>query len=415
MKTCISYLAAAIFGLAATLLFGESVLFQHAMVYATTIVIKISVLILIPLVLFGFSSGVASLRKDRKGGVLFRTTLLWSILSTVILVIGAGAVFRFFPTVFPNSTSAGSDATALKAFSIQSVFPILVARFSGNPFRWILSSDSFLLPIILVSLVFGFFLKPDVEIVRPAYVTMNSFTETIFRIARMYTTLGPLFVFFAAAHWFTALQTEGTIFVALSFLIMLFGTTAVLLLIIVPLFFAIFSSFKVNPYKILFRMFGPAIAGLVSGNIFFSSPMTTTLSRHNVGSQKRVSATSVPLYTIVGRGGSAMIATLSALGLLFAATGQLPSTKVILFVALTSGMFSYVSSLYLGLEVFFITVITLKFLKVDLYGAEMTMLAMMPLLNGLGVFVDSYIAAFGVAYTSHRMGVRVDNPFQDTL
>jgi hypothetical protein len=57
----------------------------------------------------------------------------------------------------------------------------------------------------------------------------------------------------------------------------------------------------------------------------------------------------------------------------------------------------------------------LKFLKVDLYGAEMTMLAMMPLLNGLGVFVDSYIAAFGVAYTSHRMGVRVDNPFQDTL
>ena len=110
-----------------------------------------------------------------------------------------------------------------------------------------------------------------------------------------------------------------------------------------------------------------------------------------------------------------MIATLSIASLLYAALGTMPSDKVILLVALASALFSYASALYLGFEVFFITIIALQFLKIDLYGAEMTLIALMPILNGFGTLVDSYVAAFGAAYTCQVMGVKHDASYRDML
>ena len=100
MKTWISYLAATAFGLAATLLFGESALFSQIMYTITALVVQLGGFVLIPLVFIGFSSGIASLRKDSQGGVFARTTIIWSIVTTVLLAVSAAAVFRFFPALF---------------------------------------------------------------------------------------------------------------------------------------------------------------------------------------------------------------------------------------------------------------------------------------------------------------------------
>ena len=59
--------------------------------------------------------------------------------------------------------------------------------------------------------------------------------------------------------------------------------------------------------------------------------------------------------------------------------------------------------------------IALQFLKIDLYGAEMTLIALMPILNGFGTLVDSYVSAFGSAYTCQIMGVRHDSSYRDII
>ncbi|MDY0289601.1 MAG: cation:dicarboxylase symporter family transporter [Sphaerochaeta sp.] len=415
MKTWITYLAATAFGLAATLLFGDSGLYQQIMYTATALFIQLGGFILIPIVFFGFSSGIASLRKDSLGRTFSWTTILWSILSTLVLVMGAALVFRFFPANFPASSSAGSQASIIGAVGAQSLSTLFSSMLPVNPFYTLASSESFLLPIIVIALIFGFFLKPNVEVIRPAYVTMNSLSETMFRMANAYSRFGHFLIFFTSSYWFSRLQNEGTVFVAGRFLLMLIASTLLVLVAILPLLFGLLTRFKVNPYAILYRMLAPAIAALFSGSIFFSSPITISHTRHNLGCQKRVSATAVPLYTLVGRGGSAMIATLSITSLLYAALGSMPSNKVILLVALASAMFSYASALYLGFEVFFITIIALQFLKIDLYGAEMTLIALMPILNGFGTLVDSYVAAFGSAYTCQIMGVKHDSSYRDML
>lgn len=415
MKTWISYLAATAFGLAATLLFGESALFSQTMYTITALVVQLGGFVLIPLVFIGFSSGIASLRKDAKGAVFARTTIIWSILTTLFLAAVGALIFRFFPAHFPATSSAGSSKLTLSIITPQSLSEIFSATLPTNPFYTLVSAESFLFPIIVIALIFGYFLKPNLEVIRPAYVTMNSFSETMFRLAKAFTSIGFFFIFFASSYWFAHMQWEGTLFVAGRFLLMLLAATFAILLVILPLLFGIVSRFRLNPYKVLYRMMAPAIAALFSGSIFFSSPMTISLTRHNLGVQKRVSATSVPLYTIIGRGGSAMIATLSTLSLLYAASGSLPSERVLIIVSLSAALFSYLSPLYLGWEVFFITTITLQFLKIDLHGAELTVVGLMPLLNGLAILLDSYIAAFGSAYTASRMGVKIDSSYRDII
>ncbi len=125
----------------------------------------------------------------------------------------------------------------------------------------------------------------------------------MFRLTRSFAIVGHLFVFFSASYWFSHLQQEGTIFVAGRFLLMLLSSTFAVLVLVLPLLFAIATRFKVNPYQVLYRMLAPSLAALFTGSIFFSTPISIPLSRHNLGCQKRVSATAFPLYTLIGRGG----------------------------------------------------------------------------------------------------------------
>jgi Na+/H+-dicarboxylate symporter len=415
MKTWITYLAATALGLAATLLFGDMETFRQVMYTTTAFLVQIGGFVLIPLVFFGFSSGIASLRKDSKGGVFARTSVVWSILSTLLLAFFGVLAFRLFPVMFPVSSTAGSDPSVLKTVASQSFSTLFNSMLPVNPFYSLSSAESFLLPLLIISFVFGYFLKPNVEVIRPAYVTMNSLSETMFRLARAYSEAGHFFVFFASSYWFSRLQEEATIFVSVNLLLLLVGSTVVVVLGILPLLFSLLTKFKVNPYRLIYRMLAPAIAALFTGSIFFTSPITISLSRHNLGCQKRVSATAVPLYTLIGRGGSAMIAALSISAILYAALGAIPSTRILLMVALSSAAVSYASSLYLGYEVFFIATIALKWLKIDVYGAEMTLIGLMPLLNGVGILIDSYVAALGTSYTSQRMGTKIESSYPDIV
>ena len=45
----------------------------------------------------------------------------------------------------------------------------------------------------------------------------------------------------------------------------------------------------------------------------------------------------------------------------------------------------------------------------------MSMVALMPILNGVGILIDTYVASFGAAYTCSRMGVLVKTPHRDIV
>lgn len=400
MKTWITYLVATFMGLATTLLLGHFEAYITFIQSFSTLLIQFGGFVLFPIVLITFTSGIASLRKNGMGGRLATSNFVWTILSTLFLSLVGVLLFILMPVSFPVTSSAGAGTSAVIEY-IQTSFSLVKDVFKPvNPFYSITATQNFLLPIVLVAFLFGYFLKPSSDIIKPAYVTVNSFSEVMYKICRSYAIYGFAFVYILSAAFFATLQDEATIFVTPRFFFTILEIALIAVFILLPVLFMIVTGFKENPYKVLYRTLGAAIAGLFSANIFFATPINLSLSRMNLGVQKRVSSTSISLSTIFARGGSAFIASYTTASLIYAATNQMPEMNVLLFIALFCAFVSFICSAFLGFEVFFIIYFTLKLLNIDLYNAEMTIVGLVPLLCGLGTMIDVIIGALGAAVSN---------------
>ena len=393
MKTWITYLVATFMGLATTLLLGQFDAYISFIQGFSSLVIQFGGFILFPIVLITVTAGIASLRKDKMGGRLTAATFIWTVLSSLLLSLLGVGLFYIMPISFPASSSAGAGTSAVITY-IETSIDLLKEAFAPiNPFYSLAATQNFLAPIVFIALLFGYFLKPSSDVLRPAYVTINSFSEVMYKLSRAFTLYGFAFVYVVSASFFATLQDEATVFVAPNFVIILITLSLVAILGLLPLLFGITTGFHENPYKILYRSLAAALAGLFSANIFFATPINFSLSRMNVGVQKRVSSTAISLTTIFARGGSAMVASFTISSLIYATTGAAPTVTLSIFIALTASFVSFFSSFFLGFEVFFITYFTLKLLSIDLQTVEMSLVGLLPLLCGLGTMIDVIIGA----------------------
>ena len=402
-------------GLATTLLLGQFPAYATFIQSASTHLIQFGGFVLFPIVFFTFASGIASLRKDKMGGRVASSTIIWTILPTLILTIIGSLLFIILPTKFPASSSAGAGTSAVLEF-IRTTGEYTIASLNPiNPFYSLASNQGMIFPICIVSFILGYFLKPDSDIIRPAYVTMNSFSEVMYRISSAFAIYGFAFVYIIVASFFMQLQTDATIFVAPRFMFTLLLLSTIALLGILPLFYGFLTHFKSNPYRILYRTLGAQLAALFSGSVLFSSPMLYSLTRNNLGIQKRISSTTIPITSMFAKGGSAMIAVFTIFSLIYSATGSLPEVKIIVFIVLCSFFVSLISSAFLGFGVFFITYLTMKIVGIDLANAEMSLVGILPLLCGLGTLLDSYISTLCTASTSFWLETEIEVPYEDIL
>jgi Na+/H+-dicarboxylate symporter len=415
MKTWIIYLVATLMGLATTLLLGQFPAYGTFIQSASNVLIQFGGFILFPIVFFTFASGIASLRKDKMGGRVASSTIIWTILPTLLLTILGSLFFVLLPTKFPASSSAGAGTSAVLEFIRTTLEYTKSSLNPVNPFYTLASSQGMILPICIISFILGYFLKPNSDIIRPAYVTMNSFSEVMYRISSAFAIYGFAFVYIIVASFFMQLQTDASIFVSPRFVFTILLLANISLFGILPLIYGLLTGFKSNPYRILYRTLGAQISAFFSGSILFSTPMLYSLTRNNLGIQKRIASTTIPITSMFAKGGSAMISVFTILSLIYSATGGLPEVSIIIFIILCSFFVSLISSVFLGFGVFFITYVTMKIVGIDLANAEMSLVGILPLLSGLGAILDSYISTLCTASTSFWLETEVDVPYEDIL
>ena len=414
MKTWITYLAALFMGIATTLLFGDSVYISSILTTLSGLVGSIGILLFIPLVLIGFSAGVASLRKDGLGGKSLAGVISWSAVTAVLLPLAAALLFTLRPVTFPVSSTAGYDS--LPDTFLSSVFTSAGQQLiMSNVYYSIATATGFILPIVILAWIFGYALKPNADVIKPAYMTINSFSEVMFRLSRTYTVFSYIIVYIASAQFFTELYQEKTVFVAPAFVLSFIAVTAILSLILLPLLYAIFTKGKRNPYRDTFRSLSAMVAGLTTSNILTVAPIAEATGRHSNGVQKRVAATTVPLYTMTGRAGTAAITTLSALALITSVTGAAPDIRTAIIIALFSCLASFTTSMATGFEVMFSLLIVFRMSGISLYGAEMTVLGLLPLVNGLAILLDAQIMMLGQVVSSRFISTDIKPPYKDIL
>ncbi len=399
--------------LSSSLIFGLSPMFLSAMTKITVFLEQTGFYLLLLMVLFSFTSGIGSCRKDGKLHPVLISSVIWAIASTLLLSLSAVFVFHYFHAVFPVSASAGMESAPLASFPKESL--VSLGLLPSSPLGFFEKTRALIPSFLVVCFLLGYCLKPNAEVIRPAYVVTNSFSEVMFRLTKAITLSSYLFVFVSASTFFSSLMQEGTVFVANGFVAMLVAASLVALLVVLPLFFMFVTGFKVNPYQMLYRSIATAAIGFFSSDILLTALVGQPIARHNLGCQKRIAATTIPIHAIIGRGGSAMVGTLCCLSLLSAASPVALNSQMEVLVALTCAMCSFASMFSLGSETILIVVLAFRFLGINMYGSEMTMISLLPLIGGVGTMIDALVAALGANWSATLLEVRVPTPYKDIL
>lgn len=414
MKTWITYLASVLMGFASCLIFGDSTVATGIFSSITTFLINLGIFLFIPLSVITFASGIASLRKDKLGAKITVVAVVWAIVSTLVLSIIAAIAFYFIPVKFPVSSSAGSDASIFATIFNNAASHAISGLYPSNPFLTLATTSYYIIPLLIISWILGISLKPNADTIRPAYTVMNSFAEVMYRIIRTVSAYGFLLVYTGSSYLFLALYQEKTILVSPAFVKLFIAASLVAVFVVLPLLYAIFTGFKRNPYWVLGRSFSAIVSGLFTGNILASSLISEGVSRQNLGIQKRVVSTATPLFILVGRGGTALISTLSVLALLKAVGAEMSLTSTVL-IALALSLTSLLSSIASGYELLIVIYGALKLMNINLYGAEATLIALLPLLSGIAIALDVAICHFGNAIVAYATRTDVKIPYRDTL
>lgn len=396
-------------GLAFELVFKDSALFGSVMTVVADIVLKLGIFVVFPLAFFTMTAGTASLtRKKGENGFVWLSSIFWALFTAVALSIAGSIVFRAFPTAFPVSSTlpkTAEDATVL----YQSLTSSTLTRIgqanpvSANAFINLIKSVDCLLPVAFIALVFGYAIRPTSEIIRPAYITMNSISEVMFRLSKNIARFLWVGIFFISGTWFERLWTDGTVFESWRFVVLCCIAGFGGILVIVPFIYAVATGFRRNPYRQICRMFSAATAAFFSGNYLFSQSALYTDCRINLGIQKKVVSTALPIHSIITKGGSALISTLCTCSLVYAIGGSLPTAVQTMTIALACTLASFICCIHAGYEVVFASAFALGLLKIDISGAEFAIIGLLPLLNGMALLFDTLLAGLGTSFTAYQL------------
>ena len=421
MKTWLTYLAAAAMGLAFELTFRDSLFFVSSMNFMADVVMKLGAFIVFPLAFFTMASGTASLSRRRgRTSFVWLSTLFWALLTSLVLSLCAALVFRFLPEAFPETSTTPAAADQYNSlysslYSMTASKLVSANPLSFNAFLNFVKSGDCLIPVILLALVFGYALRPTTQVIRPAYITLNSISEAMFRLARLVARFLWIGIFFLSGSWFYSIFKDGSVHYSSRFLILCIVVALVVLLGALPLIFSVATSFKRNPYKQISRLISAAVASFFSVNYLFSQSTLYTDCRTNLGIQKNIVSAALPLHSVLTKGGSALVSTVCTCSLIYAINGSLPTLLQTVTVAFACTLVSFICCIHAGYEVLFCVTFALGLLDLNLSGKEFSLIGLLPLINGIALMIDTMLAGLGTSFTACHLKSDCDIVGKDTV
>ena len=384
--------------------FSSSTPLLKMMSAATSFLTGVAALLFLVVSFVTITSGTASLRKNRLGGRTVRITIFWAVVTTLILSMLGVILANGIPQIFPVSSSAGGNYTEVLSSFTSSTDALDSGSIIGK----------FFLPLVFAAFILGAALTPSSDVIRPAYTVMNSFSEAVYRIQRTAAYFGAFYVYVAGTAFFLNIWQEKTAFVSPEPFVALALSVLLVIMVVLPLLYAIFTGFRKNPYGVVGRGLAGLLTAFLSSNIYASSLMGESLSRSNMGIQKRISSTATPLSILIARGGTAFVSTLTTVTLLKTLGAEI-STFALVILALTISGLSLVSSFFPGVEIAVVSVFAIRFLNINVYGAEAAIVALLPILNGFAVMIDVLISFMASAIVGARTKTDAKIPLKDTI
>ena len=413
MRITFSYFISCIFGIASALIFHNIAFVNSAFTNIAKLAYNLGSAIFILMIIFSLPAAVASLKKDKIFAKANSTNALVIFKFAITLPVVAAVLVYFLPLTFPT-TSTSTLASNSEAFVSSVLLNLKTLVFdTSNVFTLLNRPYTIALPLIVVAIAFGLAITPSTDVVKPAYVVANSFSEVMYRLSKVFTMLSFIFVYFISYVATYSLITDATIFTRLDFLLYVLAFVAVAYFVITPLVFVVFSRGKLNPYKK--RYFALSLFALISGSTTYTAVINMNIARNNLGIQKRISSYVTLLNSVFLKGGTAAIATIIIFSLLHS-YGTFPTSIMDICIILTFIiMSSFISSAAYNTELLFTVFFALKLANINLYGAEMAILGIVALLNGFALMLDSQISVLSSALVAVNTNTDIEVAKKDLI
>jgi aerobic C4-dicarboxylate transport protein len=342
--------------------------------------------VLFPFVFFSLGIGTSELRQEKRLARVYLSSLKYLALSAGLLVlIGTLSVLVFPPERIPITVEAE------KAFASVSVMDGLRAIFPRNLFSVFWGSGDFLLPLIVLAFLLGVNMDFDRQLTRPIVQIFDSLSRIFYHLNSLVVELFGLAMIVITAAWMMRIShadlgmyKQILIILAVDVGIVVFGVFPGCLYLL---------GVKENPYRWLYAAMGPAIAGLFTGDAYLSLGVLSKHGKESLGVPRMVGSAVYPLFAVLGRAGTAMVASVSFILILRSYSSLEITFLQTLWVMLFSFIVSFVLGAVPGNGAFFSIFMLCGIYAKGLQEGYLILLTIAPLLVSLGAFVDVVASA----------------------
>jgi len=221
----------------------------------------------------------------------------------LLTIIGLFSILFIKLPRIPISVEKLSTVAVLDIASlIKQVFPYSIYQSFSEGF--------FLLPVFVFAVILGISCNHNDSVSRPLITLADSFSKVCYTIMAFFMELFSIGIIAISIFWtvqFRSIIAQG-IFTPL--ILTLLGDLIFVSLVVYPLILY-FVCHDPRPYRVLYASLASLFTAFFSGNTNVTLPVLLRHSKDSLGEQRRITAFTMPLFSIFARGGSALVTVVS--------------------------------------------------------------------------------------------------------
>ena len=261
--------------------------------------------IFLPLVFFSVPVAVFELYEDKKLGSILGKAALISVVSVFAAsVLGAAGAFILQPDRIPLVSEVSSVEP------LASAGEILLGLFPKNAFQALTAGGDNLAPLFILAMILGLAFSFDQAVTKPVIGMFDSLSRILYQINSFFVEILAIFAILATAYNAREFRKVLELSLYRSLLLTVAAEVLFVVLILIPCILY-FAGGRKNPFRILYGLAGPALAGAVSGDLFFGAGTLAKHGKESLGIRRRSGTLTLPVALILGRAGTALVTSTS--------------------------------------------------------------------------------------------------------
>ena len=334
MKIWLKYLIGIALGVTFALVAGtENTLFVKAADFLSKAAIQFGRYALYPAVFFGFTLSIFELRENRS---LFKLAIITSLIicATALLLSFTGliSVLIHTPARIPIFVEGISDVQVL------GITESLLQMLPSSSFEAIVNG-TYILPLCIFGGFAGAGCAVDKNIAKPTITLIDSLARISYAVLVFFVDMLVFGMVAVSAYWVIKFHAILLTAVFADFVILLLTDLLIVALIIYPALLKILCR-DINPYRVLYASLAPILAAFFSQDTHVALTVLLRHSNESLGVRRRISSVALPIFSIFGRAGSALVITVSFIVILKSYSSLNIGVKDMFWLVGTASLFS---------------------------------------------------------------------------